>query len=934
MMRLADHADNTFKELGIRAEDIHKWIDGLFDEDSFALFLSHGQQDGYNPYDHRQYRHCREALQDVLEEFRHKYTPDQIKAVFESHIRDDYNGYIPTRTDFEKGTFKEEYHEDESRFSRETILTQGELKQYFKGESYNRKTINNEGRLGFQLKIVLPTLFAILLFVSTFFVFILPIFRENLLDSKKLMIRELCASAASAIEYYADQVDLKQLDLLQAQEMAAAEISKMRYGKDAKDYFWITDMWPRMVMHPYRSELNGQDLRDYKDVQDKSGKALFVEFSKMVANHNEGYLKYQWQLNDDPNSSAPKLSYVRGIPRWGWIVGTGIYINDIEDEISSLTNRLLLVFTAITAGLVLFLINIVLQSGKIENDRRRANEGLLEARNRYRTLVESASEGYILETGGRIVFSNRTLQQMFEYTEEEFTNIKLWELLPASLRHADEASLHLKRLFSGKTEPAEFETQLISRSGKVLDVLLITSNIFLSGKNAHIICVRPILRQDPDLLSRRFETPLQSSMSDIGDTKVGQICNRLPESKLISHLTNVIYECDTVMQAQIKLQNIDHANACLKVLNKTDQIIGSISFREIACLKSGAITQLLNEVSTSNSDAHILQCLNSLSILLKEMSGKNTDPQLTRDTIAAAFHASLSSYVRLAIENLGKPPVEFALLTLGSNARNEMTMFSDQDNALVYADPAVDKLELVQEYFNTLAAEVCSRLDHAGYPFCPGGIMAANPKWNQSLSAWKDTLGQKILNPDDSAVQELAVLLDMRKAYGSDFLAETLLSEILKLSAEHDQFITMLARSALSYKVPLNLFGHLKAERKDGKRIFNLKENLRPLENFAKIYALKHRLRECGTLDRLRQLKTLDELSEQSLNEMSYAFNHLWKMRFDNQLKDFADLKRIDDNVDLAEFNDLEKSILQNILSRIAVFQTKLSYDFLGVSHI
>ena len=115
-----------------------------------------------------------------------------------------------------------------------------------------------------------------------------------------------------------------------AQAEAAAEISELRYGDNHKDYFWITDMTPVMVMHPYRPTLAGTDLRHYTDTEDKSGKRLFVEFVEWVRENGDGYLEYEWQWKDDPARSALKLSYVCGIPEWDWIIGTGVYIHDVE----------------------------------------------------------------------------------------------------------------------------------------------------------------------------------------------------------------------------------------------------------------------------------------------------------------------------------------------------------------------------------------------------------------------------------------------------------------------------------------------------------------------------------------------------------------------------------------------------------------------------
>jgi methyl-accepting chemotaxis protein len=111
-----------------------------------------------------------------------------------------------------------------------------------------------------------------------------------------------------------------------AQKRAMARIAALRYGNN--EYFWINDMQPRMVMHPIKPEMNGNDLSTYKD---PNGKALFVEFTDVVRKDGAGFVPYDWSKPgfDKPQ---PKLSYVAGFAPWGWVVGTGVYIDDLDAQ--------------------------------------------------------------------------------------------------------------------------------------------------------------------------------------------------------------------------------------------------------------------------------------------------------------------------------------------------------------------------------------------------------------------------------------------------------------------------------------------------------------------------------------------------------------------------------------------------------------------------
>ena len=190
----------------------------------------------------------------------------------------------------------------------------------------------------FFFSIVVLSILAIGLFILSIFVVILPRFEKTIMDGKKEMISELTNSACSLIEEYHQDVMDERISPDSARIKAVEMVRNMRYGKELKDYFWIIDMQPTMIMHPYRPELVGSDLNDYKD---PDGILLFVESVKLVSSQGDGFINYMWQWKDDSTRIVPKLSYVKAYEPWGWVVGTGIYLEDVRIEIGQLKNRLL-----------------------------------------------------------------------------------------------------------------------------------------------------------------------------------------------------------------------------------------------------------------------------------------------------------------------------------------------------------------------------------------------------------------------------------------------------------------------------------------------------------------------------------------------------------------------------------------------------------------
>jgi CBS domain-containing protein len=219
----------------------------------------------------------------------------------------------------------------------------------------------------------------------------------------------------------------------------------------------------------------------------------------------------------------------------------------------------------------------------------------------------------------------------------------------------------------------------------------------------------------------------------------------------------------------------------------------------------------------------------------------------------------------------------------------------------------------------------------AGYPRCSGGLMAANPKWCLSLSEWKKHLGKWILESTPENILEVNMFFDLRCAFGDDQLVSELREYMHKLTQKNPEFFMHYAKNCLAYKAPVGLLGRIRAERHGESRTINLKECLKPIETFARIYALKHGISEPGTLERLRKLHEEEVLQNETYRELVYVFDYLWQLRFFNQIEASAALSANTDDLDVSALTDIERDNLQTVLARIPAFQTKLSYDFLGM---
>jgi len=243
------------------------------------------------------------------------------------------------------------------------------------------------------VRVVLPSALCLALYSVAIYVIILPAFEQGLLARKKEMIRALTQTVHAALSRFHERVTLGELTLDEAQAAAIAHVRGLRYGPDRKDYFWISDLRPYMIMHPYLPELDGQDLTNYAD---PGGTRLFYEFAQIVRRDGSGYVRYLWQWKDAPGKVAPKLSYVEGFEPWGWIVGTGMYMDDVAAEIGALSRKLGLAAALILGAVTLLSAFVIWQSYQFERRRHGAAEELRASEIRFRELFNNMSSGVVV----------------------------------------------------------------------------------------------------------------------------------------------------------------------------------------------------------------------------------------------------------------------------------------------------------------------------------------------------------------------------------------------------------------------------------------------------------------------------------------------------------------------------------------------------------
>jgi len=336
----------------------------------------------------------------------------------------------------------------------------------------------------FVLNILIPTLLTEVLFVILIFAVIVPDFQKSLIDAKKEMIKEIVNSSVCIIQNEYDKTKLGLITEYQAKKNAIDAIESIRYGAENKDYIWITDETPIMIMHPYRTNLNGKNVKDFKD---PNGYRMFFEMVKKVKKDKSGYIDYQWQWMDDSTRIVPKISYITEFREWKWIIGTGVYIEDIREDIAGVTNSLILTSLSILLLSAFLMWIIIKQNIRIERKRKIAEEHLNESKEKYKALVEASDDGTLMFLDNICIFKNKKAEELIDCSNSEVITPNLNHFIPSIMK---ESISSINQFLEGNEISQNIETKISSKELGFISVLLSFTRISLAEKDSLIVRIR------------------------------------------------------------------------------------------------------------------------------------------------------------------------------------------------------------------------------------------------------------------------------------------------------------------------------------------------------------------------------------------------------------------------------------------------------------
>ncbi|WP_114417434.1 putative nucleotidyltransferase substrate binding domain-containing protein [Marinospirillum perlucidum] len=329
------------------------------------------------------------------------------------------------------------------------------------------------------------------------------------------------------------------------------------------------------------------------------------------------------------------------------------------------------------------------------------------------------------------------------------------------------------------------------------------------------------------------------------------------------------------------------------------------------------------------------QTVEELSNLAKEvkssfvrMVNEDANSHMIGSAMAVIGRSFKQRLLELGEEKLGPPPVPYCFLALGSMARDEQSIVTDQDNAMILDNRFDPKQH--DDYFLQLAQFVSDGLAACGYSYCTGGIMATNRKWRQPLSVWEKYFTDWIETPAPEALLNSSIFFDLDGVWGKEEWADKLNDLILRKTKRNPRFLACMARNALNRTPPLGFFKDFVME-KDGKHNNSINMKRRgtaPVADLIRVHALAVGSRSHNSFDRLQDIIAAQILPKGRGQDLRDALELIAMVRIRHQALALEEGQEPDNNVAPENLSDFERKNLKDAFQILSNAQKFLKFRY------
>jgi CBS domain-containing protein len=315
--------------------------------------------------------------------------------------------------------------------------------------------------------------------------------------------------------------------------------------------------------------------------------------------------------------------------------------------------------------------------------------------------------------------------------------------------------------------------------------------------------------------------------------------------------------------------------------------LGLVTAGDILRAQSEHPLRLVRDIYKMNSIEELLVLSRRLPSLFERMVNLGRGVGQIGRMVTHITDAFTVRLIQLAEKQLGPPPMAYAWVVFGSQAREEQTAKTDQDNGLVLERDANEEED---RYFSRFAEMVCGGLDQLGYVYCPGEIMALNVKWRVSLPKWKRYFDSWVEEPNPKSVMHSNIFFDIRCVHGESELVDDLHEHVIALTRNNRIFLRFMASNALGHRPPLGFFRRFVQEH-DGSQSegLNLKHRgIVPITDLVRIRALEGGIKVANTFRRIEQATAAGVMNENDASSLRDALILINRIRISHQSAQMA----------------------------------------------
>ncbi len=369
--------------------------------------------------------------------------------------------------------------------------------------------------------------------------------------------------------------------------------------------------------------------------------------------------------------------------------------------------------------------------------------------------------------------------------------------------------------------------------------------------------------------------------------------------------------------------NIHH----LPVLDR-QRPVGMINLADVISLETQNSLFVARSILARDSLAGLKTLLPEVQASFVRMVNEDANSHMIGSAMATIGRTFKQRLIEFAEAELGPPPVPYCLLALGSMARDEQVLLTDQDNALILDDQYEQRHH--GEYFLTLANRICDGLAELGYPYCTGGIMATNPKWRLTLSQWCRQFDDWIDKPDAEALLHSSIFFDLDGVAGEVSMADQLQRRIATRASQAPRFLGCLAQNALNRTPPLGFFRDFVLE-KSGRyqNSLNLKRRgTGPLGDVIRVHALAAGSRSQNSFRRLDDTVAAGFLTSGMATDLHDALEFIAIVRVRHQAADIEAGRGLNNNINPEDLSTLDRRSLKDAFKVLSDAQKFVKFRF------